>query len=154
MNKEKENIEITNLVGTDAYPDFVVSARHFNADKNIFWVSIIEEILNKNLQMKNYATEKIQHLIYIYLLYPENINGVEWKERKYYKSKEKKYFIDIKFPDYEKFCNANQTEALKIMAEQTLRGCELFLAKEKDFNYPKFRSNLLDLFHNQGWINI
>jgi len=151
MKPQLESIT-QNFVGTTEYPDFVVSARHFNADNNIFLVNTMEEILNENLLLENYSSEKIKHITYIYIVYPQRINQAQWVERKYYKAKERKYFIDIKVPDYERFCSAEKTEVLQIMAEQTLRGSQLFLSKEKDFDFPKFYTDLSELFHKQGWV--
>ena len=70
--------------------------------------------------------------------------------KKYFKRKEKTFFIDIRFPDYQRFCNADKKEALQIMAEQTIRGTKKYLSKVKKFAYTKFYTDLVSLFKNEG----
>jgi hypothetical protein len=139
------------IAGTEPYPDFVFSSKAYKAD-NVWFSNEIENLFNESLHLKNYSNETIKHITYIYLIYPPLWGGVNWPERKYFKRKEKKFFIDIRFPDYERFCKANKQEAMQIMAEQTLRGTKKYLSKVKDFAYEEFYADLLTLFKNEGLV--
>jgi len=139
------------LIGSGKRPNFVVSSISDNgADKNINWAFDIQELFKTQLKINNYSKEKIKHLTITYIILTPEHNGVDWKERKYYKRTDKNFYIDIKFPNYEQFCNANRQTALRMMAEQTLRGTKLFLEKEKDFDFPKFYNDVEKLFRDNG----
>lgn len=133
-------------------PDFVISAK---SDKevrhNIMQMLKIRDLLNENLSISNYSSA-LKNLTFIYLIMPPNNDGVNWKERKYYKRSEQKYFIDICFSDYDRFCKAKPQEALKLMATETLRGAKKFLSGVKDFNFERFYADVEDLFKEQGWV--
>ncbi len=139
------------IVGTEPNPDFVVGSKSGSeAIKNIVRTNEIQDLLNEKLEIRNYSNNIIKHFTYICLIIPTyNGLGVDWQERKYFKRKEKKFFIDIKFPDYEKFCKTNKKEALKIMAEQTLRGTKKYLSKVKGFDFERFYNDLEQVFINE-----
>ena len=134
-------------------PDFVISSKSdLKAENNIMEMLKLKELMNQNLSISDYS-DVLKNLTLIYLVMPPNNNGVNWKERKYYKRSEQKYFIDISFPDYERFCKASKEEALKIMAEQTIRGTKKYLSKEKNFNYEAFYNDFTNLLRKKQIIN-
>jgi len=136
-----------------ANPDFVISARTDNgSNKNIWSLTDLKKTLNTSLKIDCYSKEKVKHLTFIFNVLPSDHKGVEWKERKSYSRADKILRLEIKFPEYERFCRADKPEVLRIMAEQTLRGSQVFLSKEKDFDFPKFYADLTNLFKKQGWI--
>ena len=142
------------IAGMEQDPNFVISSKSApEAEKNINITLELEELLNNRLQLKNYTNIIHNYTIICLILPPYNGQGVDWKERKYFKRKEKKFFIDIRFPEYERFCNASKQEALQIMAEQTLRGTKKYLSKVKDFDFDKFYTDLVTLFKNKKLIN-
>ncbi len=134
-------------------PDFIITAK---SDKevrdNIMQMTKLNDLLNNNLSISKYS-DVFRNLIITYLVLQPDHNGVKWKERKYYKRSEQKYCIDISFPEYEKFCNANKQDALKIIAEQTIRGTKKYLSKEKNFNYEAFYNDLTNLLRKKRIIN-
>jgi len=143
------------IAGMGHEPDFVFSSRSDrNSNKNVWFSDNIEDLANNYLMIDTYSKEKIKNLTYIFVVMPPDHKGVDWKERKYYSRSDKKLCLEIKFPDYERFCRADKPEVLRIMAEQTLRGSQVFLSKEKDFDFPKFYADLSTLFKKQGWIDV
>ena len=121
--------------------------------KNVYFITEINKLLNSKLDIKNYSSNLINYYTTTFLIYPHyNGKGVNWQERKYFKRKEKKFFIDVRFPDYERFCNADKKEALQIMAEQTLRGTKKYLSKVKGFEFEKFYNDMKQLFIKEGII--
>ena len=66
-------------------------------------------------------------------------------EQKIYSRIHKHLYLYVRFPDYEAFCKADEKTALKIMAQQTLRGAEKFLSKVKDFDYQHFSVDLKEV---------
>jgi len=141
------------LVGTEPLPNFIFSSRtDLRSHNNILIFFDLENLLNQNLSILEYSKEKIKHLTFIFIVLPSDHKGVDWKERKSYSRNDKILRMEIKFPDYERFCKAEKPEVLQIMAEQTLRGIEVFLSKEKDFDYPKFYVDVKELFRMKGWI--
>ena len=134
-------------------PDFIITAKSESEVRdNIIQMTKLNDLLNSNLSISNYSDE-LKNLIITYLVLKPDSKGVDWKERKYYKKKEQKYCIDISFPDYEKFCKASKEEALKIMAEQTIRGTKKYLSKEKNFNYEAFYNDFTNLLRKKQIIN-
>ncbi len=75
------------------------------------------------------------------MIFNDNNETTNHPERKYYKRSQKHFFIDIRFPDYEAFCNADEKTALRIMLEQTIRGAEKYLSKVKGFEFERFYSD-------------
>jgi len=141
----KENIEIA---GRKKRSSFVVSAKaEKEALKNIYFTLDIQRLMNETLRISDYSDNHIKYLTYEFIvLKPYDGKGVNWQEKKYFSRNENHFIINIRFPDYEKFCNATKQEALKIMAEQTLRGTEKFLSKVKGFQFEKFYSDLEKVF--------
>ncbi len=145
----KQGVE--NIAGAQPRPDFVFSSRiDSGSKKNIWFSSVLEDLINKNLSIQNYSEKYIQSLSFIFVVFPDADNGVDWKERKSYTRARKILKLEIKLPDYQRFCDATKQEAMKIMAEQTLRGTEKFLSKVKDFDYHKFYADLKELFEKEG----
>ncbi len=138
---------------TASTPDFVITAKSESEVRgNIMQMTKLNDLLNNNLSISKYSNE-LKNIIITYLVLQPDNNGVNWKERKYYKRKEQKYFIDISFPEYERFCKASKQEALKIMAEQTIRGTKKYLSKEKNFDYETFYNDLINLLRKKNIIN-
>ena len=142
------------LVGTTPYPDFVIGSKSaIEAEKNIIFTQNIKQVLNSNLKISQYSKKTIKYLTFIYLVFPLDENkGVNWSERSYFKQESNHFIIELKFPDYPKFCQATEKKALQIMAEQTLRGTKKYLSKLDDFNFEKFYADLSELFKKQDWI--
>jgi len=138
------------IIGKGKKADFVVSAKYKGqASQNAWFVNFLQELMNKKLKAKKYSNI-IEHLTIIHLLLPPyNGQGVNWQERKYFKRSEKHFYIDIRISDYDRFCNATREEALKILAQETLRGIEKFLTKVKDFDFPKFYVDVKELFEKE-----
>lgn len=137
-----------NLFTSD--PDFVISAKSdLEAEANIMEMMKIKDLLNDNFSISDYS-DKLKNLTLTYLILKPDNKGVQWKERRYHKRSEQKYFIDIRFPDFYAFCNADKNEALKIMAQQTIRATRKFLEKEKHFDYEKFYEDFCKLMYNKG----
>jgi len=151
----EEAIELgLEIAGTQVRPDFVFSSRSdMGSSKNSWCINDCEYLLNNYFKIARYSKEKIKSLTYIFILLPPDHKGVDWKERKKYSRNNKILRLEIKFPEYERFCRADKPEVLRIMAEQTLRGSQVFLPKEKDFDFPKFYADLSALFKKQGWID-
>ena len=134
--------------GMKEKPDFVIGSKVDSESlKNIVFAKEIEKLLNEKLSIKNYTdVSKIKHCYFTFLILPKNETSEDWNEGKSFSKSRKIQYIDIKFPDYEKFCNATKPEALKIMTEQTLRGTEKFLSKVKGFQFEKFYGDLEKVF--------
>jgi hypothetical protein len=143
------------VAGMEPLSDFSFTARvDRGAEKNMYFVTEINKLLNSNLNLGDYSSNLIKHFTITFLIYPAfEGEGVNWQERKYFKRKEKTFFIDIRFPNYEQFRKADKQKALQIMAEQTLRGTKKFLPKVEDFDSEKFYSDLVTLFKSKGFIN-
>ena len=62
---EKEIMNL-NLVGTESYPNFIVSSKSYKAD-NSWFADDIEYLLDNSLNISVYSDEQINHLTYIYL---------------------------------------------------------------------------------------
>jgi len=139
------------IAGTEPESNFIISLiSGLEAKNNMFLTLDIEDTLNQNLTLDNY-TDGIASLT-ITSIPPYTGKGVNWQERKYYRRSEKKYYIDIRFPDYEKFCTATKDEALSMMAQQTIRATDKYLSKEKFFKYNEFKNDLVDVFKRNGII--
>ncbi len=141
------------IAGMGQKPDFTISTiADQGADKHIDSVNQIEELVNKQLRLKNYTQNGIGHLTLTYIILPSNWQGVNWKEGKSFKRKEKSFAISLHVPDYDKFCNTTKPEALKILAEQALCGVKKYPPVVKDFDNSKFYSDLEALFKSNGWV--
>ncbi len=133
-------------------PDFVISSKSdMGAENNILEMLKLKDLLNTSLSVTKYSSD-IDNITLTYLLLSPDNKGVNWQERKYYRRSEKKYYIDIRFPDYEKFCTATKDEALSMMAQQTIRATDKYLSKEKFFKYNEFKNDLVDVFKRNGLI--
>jgi len=133
-------------------PDFVISSKSdMGAEINILEMLKLKDLLNTSLSVTKYSSD-IDNITLTYLLLSPDNKGVNWQERKYYRRSEKKYYIDIRFPDYEKFCTATKDEALSMMAQQTIRATDKYLSKEKFFKYNEFKNDLVDVFKRNGLI--
>ena len=88
------------------------------------------------------------------MIVENNGKGIPRKDGKHFNRKRKHLYIDILFPDFEKFKNATKTEALQIMAEQTLRGTKKYLPTVKGFEADKFCNDMEQLFVKKQLIKI
>ncbi len=146
--KEKYNNEETALQNS-----FVISLiSGIEARKNMFLTIDIENVLNKNLNLNDYTNGSIENIT-ITAISPYNGNGVNWKERKLYKRKQKKLIIDIVFEKYEQFCEANKKEALELLAKQTIHATEKYMPKIKEIDYEAFHKDLIEILHIENIIN-
>jgi len=145
MQKEAIQIEIPIIGSATNRPEFVICIQHYKGGKNVELDNVLQPMVNEKLKINNYSKVSVKRLFFTLLLYPTVWNGAAHPERKYYKRSEKHFYIDVRFPDYEAFCKADEKTALKIMAEQTQRGAEKFLSKVKDFDYQQFSVDLKEL---------
>jgi len=139
------------FVGSEPQPEFIVSSKAYRASNASFSLKI-QDLLNENLSISNYSVSKIKHLSFIFIILPTDWDGVQRPERKYYKNKERKFYVDLHISNYQQFIDAKPQEALKIMASETLRGAKKFLSGVKDFNFERFYADLESLFKQQGWV--
>ncbi len=140
------------VAGMEQQPDFVVSSKSdMNSGDNIFLTIDIEDLLNQKIKLKDYAVNnKLDSLYFILLISPTyDGKGVNWTEKKELKRKNKWLYLHIRI-NYEKFITANKQEALRMMAEEIIRGTDKFLRNEKDFDYERFHADLLELFLKEG----
>ncbi len=141
------------VAGRGKKSDFIISTiADDGANNNINLTLEIKALLNKQLVLSNYVNDNINHFTVTYIILASNSDGVNWLEGKRFKRKEKNFTLSIKLADYEQFCNAEKITAKKIIAEQFLNAVQLHLPKEKDFDFPKFYTDLSELFHKQGWV--
>ena len=133
------------IVGTEAYPDFVISSKAYKAT-NAKFARTIQKLLNDKLKIKNYNLEIINHLTITFLIYPKDWGGVNWQERKYFSRKEKYFYMDLRISDYEGFCAANSTEAIEMLRVEILRGIEKFLTKVKGFDAKQLYKDIETVF--------
>lgn len=153
MTKEELLKQGYTIAGTEPENDFVISmVSGREAKKNMFLTIDIENLLNKNLNLKDYTNGLIENIT-ITAINPYSGNGVNWKERKLFKRKQKKLIIDIIFDKYIQFCEANQKEALKLIAEQTITATEKYMPKIKEINYKAFHHDLMNLLRTKNIIN-
>ena len=134
------------IAGMETPPDFIVSWMVYRIFNKSEFINTIQDLLNKHLKIRDYVNDKIEHLTITYILYPTPWNGVPRKEQTYYSRKQKDYFIDLLYADYEGFCNATKQEALQILATETLRGIKTYLPKVKGFDYQKLYNDVEQLF--------
>jgi len=141
------------IAGRGTKPAFIVSSvADRGADKNISITNDIEDLLNEQLCITNYSDGKVEHLTITYIILPSVSVGAKWQERTYYKQNNKNFYIDLRFAEYETFCKADEKTALKIMAEQTLRGTQKYLPSIKGFESQKFIEDLEKLFYENKLI--
>jgi len=134
------------IVGMEPPSEFVVSSRSYKLSLKIIpLVNKLQELFNQKLQLANYSNNVINRISFIFIILNDDPQNTNHPERKYFKRSEKHFFIDIRFPDYEAFCNADEQTALKIMAEQTLRGAKKFLPKVKGFDFDRFYRDLTEV---------
>jgi len=134
------------VAGSEPLPDFIFTAKVDNkSNKNIQYQRIIRNAINEKLSLKNYSSHQVKHLTYVFIIFDDKPETTSHPERKFYKRSAKHFFMDIRIPDYQGFCNADEQTALRILSEQTLRGTEKFLSKVKDFDYQRFSSNLKEV---------
>jgi len=133
------------LAGTEPQPDFIVTSISYKVSQSVHnKIYELQEFVNQKLKIIEYSNTILQ-LTIKFVIYPEVWNGASHPERKFYKRSAKHFFMDIRIPDYQGFCNADEQTALRILSEQTLRGTEKFLSKVKDFDYQRFSSNLKEV---------
>jgi len=136
------------FVGTQAQPDFVFGTRAVQeAQKNLKLAEDLQFLLNKYLKINLYSDNEIEHLHYIFVLYPQNWIEYSKTQTKYYSRKNKTLYIDVILPDYDEFCNADKTRVINILAEQTLIATEKYLSKIKKFDYLKYFDDLKQVFN-------
>jgi len=153
MTKEealKSGFEIAGMGPESSFVISMISGRE--ADKNMFLTIDIQNLLNENLKLSNYTNGAIENIT-ITALAPYDGKGVNWLERKFFKRKQKKLFIDMVFDKYKQFCEADSKKALQLIAEQTILATEKYMPKIKEINYETFHNDLIKLFSNKNIIN-
>jgi len=135
------------IVGTEPYPDFVISSRADKFSLKNSWLDIeIQAIVNKKLKINKYGNCLNHITITTLLLPPYDGMGVNWQERKYFSRKEKHFYMDLRISDYEGFCAANSTEAIEMLRVEILRGIEKFLTKVKGFDAKQLYKDIETVF--------
>jgi len=135
-----------NVIGSEPQPKFIVGARlTFDSQINAQLRFKLKDLLDQKLQLANYSNNVINRISFIFIILNDDPQNTNHPERKYFKRSEKHFFIDIRFPDYEAFCKTDEQTALKIMAEQTLRGAKKFLPKVKGFDFDRFYRDLTEV---------
>jgi len=142
---EKQDIQ---FVGMQPKSNFVFSAMHYRAEKNIYNTTFFNYLLNNNLLIHKYSVDKIKYLTFTFLIFPIDYKGVKREERKYFKRTEKHFFMDIEIP-YQAFCDSDSKTALQILANNTLRCITKFLESFKNFDYQLFYKDVKNLFENE-----
>jgi len=138
------------FAGQENKPDFILSSRTDTLSyKNIRFYDEMQDKMNRFLQIKNYSFATYKHLTFIFIILKQVRSGVNWEECRAFDKKNNHLRIEIKLSDYERFCVATREEALKILAQETLRGIEKFLSKVKDFDYHKFYFDVQELFKKE-----
>jgi len=143
----KQGIDIA---GRGNKSQFIISSRGDKYSRaNLFYTKDLKQIFNKNFSINDYFKNKIKHLAIVFIVLKKPNSGASWQERKYYNNEENELVIELKLSDYDRFCNATREEALKILAQETLRGIEKFLTKVTDFDFPKFYVDVKELFEKE-----
>jgi len=131
-----------NVVGGEQITDFIFGATlTFKSGVNAQYRNRIDELINSKLAIKNYS-KVLKHLTFVLIILDDTTLH---PEQKICSRIHKHLYLYVRFPDYEAFCNADEKTALKIMAQQTLRGAEKFLSKVKDFDYQHFSVDLKEV---------
>ncbi len=104
----------------------------------------LRELLNKNLDIEDY-TQKIKRVGLIYMAMDPKISNVR-ENRKFWRWKSRFFDMYVNVPDYWIYCNATHKEAQKIIAELFLYSIKKYLWKRKDFDAPKFYTDVEKVF--------
>jgi len=112
----------------------------------------INHLLNDNLKLTQYIdNEKVRKLFLCYQIRntkADRQNTCVVTDRTVLSRKFKRLYAEILFPDYEAFVNADRLGALKIMAQQTLRGVTLLekYSKQLGFKWLQLYQDMEQLF--------
>jgi len=153
MTKEEALKSGIKIAGMGQENPFVISmVSDKNAQRNIFAIDAMQDLLNSELYLTDYTNGAIENIT-ITSLRPYDGKGVNWLERKLFKRKQKKLIIDIVFDKYHQFCEADRKEALQLIAEQTIIATEKYLPKIKEINYEAFHNDLISMLRKENIIN-
>ena len=111
---------------------------------------VIQKLLLENLKIQDY-TDKFTTLFVIYQIFASDDPHAQYKEKMTIRRKTNIIELYLN-PDYEQFKKADETTALRMLAETYLYGIETFLAKRKNFNHAKFYADVRALFEKEGWV--
>jgi len=136
------------IVGTKSKPYFVIGSKTDNNSYSYAPLTRnIQNIVNKQLNLKDYSSVIEYITIVMLLLPPYDGLGVNWQERKYFARKEKHFYMDLKITDYNAFCNANQAQALDMLQYELLRGIDTYLSKVKGFDAKRLSNDVIKLLN-------
>ncbi len=94
----------------------------------------------KKLQIADY-TDKLKEICLIYMAIDPTSHSYR-PNRKFWRWKSGIFDMYVNVPDYQKYCNATRKEAKKIIAELFLESIKKYLWKRKDFDAPKFYTDV------------
>ena len=153
MTKEELLKKGYTIAGAEPESSFVISiVSDRDAEQNVNAIDTMQDLLNSSLNLSNYTKGAIENIT-ITSLRPYDGRGVNWKERKLFKRKQKKLIIDTIFNKYKQFCEADKKEALRLIAEQTINATEKYMPKIKEINYSAFHNDLINLLRKENIIN-
>ena len=104
----------------------------------------LEDILNKSVKIDSYS-EKIEEIGLIYMAMDPTTHSFR-PDRKFWRWKSGVFDMYVNVPDYEKYCQATEAEAKKIIAQLYLDSIKKYLWKRKDFDAKQFYSDVKEVF--------
>lgn len=114
-----------------------------------FWITRIEHHLQQNIHLQEYGSDiSVIRFVSVAVL-PSN----KWHEEyiKYFK-KYKELVVNLKL-DYKAVLQANEVTFLQLVAHLFLRAIdEAPQHKVRDFDWPRFRQDVAELFQAEGWL--
>lgn len=113
------------------------------------WVTKIERFLQQHIHLEEYGSAiSVIRFVSVAVL-PSNKRHEEYI--KYFK-KYKELVINLKL-NYDAVAEANETSFLQLVARLFLRAIdESPQQKIKDFDWPRFRRDVTELFEAEGWL--
>ncbi len=114
-------------------------------NKKLDFHFVMEELINKNLSIKNY-TSTIKDIIFGYILIDRskiNMPNHDYISRLLPKTKTIDVGLNLNF---EEFTKANEDEAKQIMIDKYLWCIQNLLSKRKDFDHKRFYDDNVKLF--------
>ncbi len=131
-------VKNNNKIVFSSMSDDKIDFKLLNQDK------YLESILNENLNIDNYS-KKINRIILIYMAMNPETPPLR-PDKKFWRWKSGSFDMYVNVPDFQKYCNATHKEAQKIIAELFLYSIKKYLWKRKDFDAPKFYTDVEKVF--------
>jgi len=124
------------------------------ANKVRFNRNSVEQKIKELIKEKNYGSGISYWGHIIICCAPEAYEAGLFKEIRKYSKKEKEVELRLRI-EYEDMLRADKKKVFKLISESILKGVDIAESEFKinDFDFKSFRSNLLNLFIKQGWMN-